>query len=116
MKKLVLLLLVPFVLTGCGPGNKKAETHLGKLGDWQKQLTEAQKNNDYGSCQDVVVAAYLDKNKNVLDKAADICWPMSKNDPGVKSALAFMDVTTKEGYINLVGQTIVETSAPDKEK
>ena len=115
MKKLVLSLAVLFALSGCGTGNKINETHLDKL-DWQKQLAEAQKNNDYGSCQDVVVAAYLDKNMSVLDKAADVCWPMSKNDPGVKSAMAFMDVSTKEGYIDLVGKTIVETHEPNKQK
>jgi len=105
MKKFVLLLVVLLVSGGCSSGNKKVETHLGKL-DWQKQLAEAQKNNDYGRCQDVVVAAYLDKNMSVLDKAADICWPMAKNDPGVKSAMSFMDVQTKQGYIKLVGITM----------
>ena len=115
MKKLVLLLVVLFVSSGCGPGNKKPETHLDKL-DWQKQLAEAQKNNDYGSCQDVVIAAYLDKNLSVLNEAADICWPMAKNDPGVKSAMQFMDVTTKEGYIDMVGKTMGETREPNKQK
>ena len=112
MKKLVLLLGVLFVFSGCDSGNKKPETHLDKL-DWQKQLAEAQKNNDYGSCQDVVIAAYLDKNESVLNKAADICWPMAKNDPGVKSALHFMDVTTKEEYIEMVGKSLPE---PHKQK
>ena len=115
MKKLVLLLLVLSVLSGCDSGNKKTGTHLDKL-DWQKQLAEAQKNNDYGSCQDVVIAAYLDKNLSVLNKAADICWPMAKNDPGVKSALDFMDVRTKEGYIDMVGKTLSKTPEPDKQK
>jgi len=113
MKKLILSLVVLFALSGCGTGNKTNGTHLDKL-DWQKQLAEAQKNNDYGSCQDVVVAAYLDKNLSVLDKAADICWPMAKNDPGVESALSFMDVTTKEGYIDMVGTTMGETLEPNK--
>jgi len=115
MKKLVLLPVVLFVLSGCGPGSKKPETHLDKL-DWQKQLAEAQKNNDYGSCQDVVIAAYLDKNMSVLNEAADICYPMAKKDPGVKSALEFMDVKTKEGYIDMVGKTMGETVLPNKEK
>ena len=115
MKKLVLFLVVLFVLGGCDSGNKRPETHLDEL-DWQKQLAEAQKNNDYGSCQDVVIAAYLDKNMSVLDKAADICWPMAKKDPGVKSAMHFMDVTTKEGYIDMVGKTMSETLEPDKQK
>ena len=115
MKKLVLLLGVLFVLSGCGSGDKKTETHLDKL-DWQKQLSEAQKNNDYGSCQDVVIAAYLDKNQSVLDKAAEVCWPMAKNDPGVKSALDFMHVSTKEGYIDMVGKTLSKTPEPDKQK
>jgi|GEM_PF-5730229 len=115
MKKLALLLVVLFVLSGCGSGNKKTETHLDKL-DWQKQLAEAQKNNNYGGCQDVVIAAYLDKNLSVLNKAADICWPMAKNDPGVKSALAFMDVTTKEEYIDMVGKTMNKTLESSKQK
>jgi len=42
----------------------------------------------------------------VLNKAADICWPMAKNDPGVKSAMDLMDVTTKEEYIDMVGKTM----------
>ena len=115
MKKLVLLLLVLFALSGCGPGNKKPETHLDKL-DWQKQLAEAQKNNDYGSCQDVVIAAYLDKNLSVLDKAADICWPIGKNDPDLASAWANMVVTTREEYIDMVGKSLGVTLEPDKQK
>jgi hypothetical protein len=113
--RLVIILAVLFALSGCTSGSKKPENHLDKL-DWQKQLAEAQKNNDYGSCQDVVIAAYLDKNLSVLDKAADICWPMAKNDPGVRSAMAFMDVKTKEDYIKLVGATMNKTLGPDKQK
>ena len=112
MKKLVLLLGVLFVFSGCDSGNKKPETHLDKL-DWQKQLAEAQKNNDYGSCQDVVIAAYLDKNQSVLNKAADICWPIGKNDPDLTSGWAVMGVSTKEEYIEMVGKSLPE---PHKQK
>ncbi|MEJ2365221.1 MAG: hypothetical protein P8017_11190 [Deltaproteobacteria bacterium] len=105
MKKLVLLLLVLSVLSGCDSGNKKTGTHLDKL-DWQKQLAEAQKNNDYGSCQDVVIAAYLDKNLSVLNKAADICWPIGKNDPILGKDFANMAVSTKEEYIEMVGKSL----------
>ena len=112
MKKLVLLLGVLFVFSGCDSGNKKPETHLDKL-DWQKQLAEAQKNNDYGSCQDVVIAAYLDKNQSVLKKAADICWPIGKNDPNLTSGWAVMGVSTKEEYIEMVGKSLPE---PNKQK
>jgi uncharacterized protein YcfL len=45
MKKLALLFVVSFVLVACqqtaNPGS-----HLAKI-DWEKQLSEAQKNNDY---------------------------------------------------------------------
>jgi len=106
--------MVMFILIGCGSGNKKTETHLDKL-DWQKQLAEAQKNNDYGSCQEVVVAAYLDNNKSVLDKAADICWPIGKNDPKIGIDFASMVVTTKEEYIEMVGSSLSVTVEPDKQ-
>jgi len=115
MKKLVLLLVVLFVLSGCDSGNKKPETHLDKL-DWQKQLAEAQKNKDYGSCQDVVIAAYLDKNLSVLNKAADICWPIGKKDPNLASAWAIMGVSTKEEYIDMVGKSLSATLEPNKQK
>ena len=115
MKKLVLLLVVLSVLGSCDSGNKKPATHLGKL-DWQKQLAEAQKNKDYGSCQDVVIAAYLDKNQSVLNKAADICWPIGNNDPDIASGFAVMGVSTKEEYINMVGKSLSETPEPDKQK
>ncbi len=77
MKNGFLLFLVAFAFSGCGT---RPETHLGKL-DWEKQLAEAQKNNDYGSCQVVVVAAYLDKNQPVLDMAAEVCFPLAKTYP-----------------------------------
>jgi hypothetical protein len=115
MKKFVLLLVVLFVSGGCGSGNKKPETHLDKF-DWQKQLVEAQKNKDYGSCQDVVIAAYLDKNLSVVNKAADICWPIGKNDPALASSWANMVVTTKEDYIIMVGKSLGVTLETDKHK
>ncbi|MGW8286976.1 MAG: hypothetical protein ACWGOD_01945 [Desulfobulbales bacterium] len=115
MKKLALLLVVLFVLGGCDSGNKKPETHLDKL-DWQKKLVEAQKNKDYGSCQDVVIAAYLDKNLSVVNKAADICWPIGKNDPDLAPAWAHMGVMKKEDYINMVGKSLGVTLEPDKHK
>ena len=81
MKKIAFLIalsaVVVFLLVAC-QHKPKPETHLDKL-DWQKQLSEAQKNNDYGMCHEVVIAAYLDKNESVLNKAADICWPIGKN-------------------------------------
>jgi hypothetical protein len=115
MKKLVLLLAVLFVLGGCGPGNKKPETHLDKL-DWQKMLSEAQKNKDYGSCQDVVIAACLDKNMTVLNKAADICWPIGKNDPDLAAGWNHMGVITKKQYVIMVGKSLGVTLEPDKLK
>ena len=115
MKKLVLFLVVLSVLSSCDSGNKKPETHLDKL-DWQKQLVEAQKYNDYGSCQDVVIAAYLDKNLSVLNKAADICWPIGKNDPDLSSGWAIMGVSTKEEYIDMVGKSLNVTPEPNKQK
>jgi hypothetical protein len=39
-----------------------SESHLDKI-NWEKQLSESQRNIDYGSCHDVVIAAYLGKKK-----------------------------------------------------
>ena len=104
MKKIVLLLLVSFLLVACQlPA--KADGHLDKM-DWEKQLSEAQKNNDYGKCHEVVIAAYLDKNQTVLDKAAGICWPIGKSDPKLTSAWAIMGVETKEDYIIFTGKSL----------
>jgi hypothetical protein len=115
MKKLVFLLIVLFALGGCGTGNKKAETHLGKL-DWQKMLSEAQKNNDYGSCHEVVIAAIRDKNQSVLDKAADICWPIGKDVQSLKSGWAIMGVETKEDYVTFVKKSLSAEKEPEKQK
>ena len=104
MKKLALLFAVCFVLASqqllAG-----SDSHLGKM-DWEKQLSEAQKNNDYGMCHEVVIAAYLDKNESVLNKAADICWPIGKNVRKLKPGWALMSVKTKEDYLHFVGATL----------
>jgi len=115
MKKFALLAVFVLVLGGCGSGNKKPETYLDKL-DWQKMLSEAQRNNNYGSCQDVVIAACLDKNQSVLNKAADICWPIGKNDPNLAPAWAHMGVIKKEDYINMVGKSLGVTFEPNIQK
>ena len=104
MKKLALLLVVSFLLVA-SQLMAQSESHLGKM-DWEKQLSEAQKNNDYGSCHEVVLAAYLDKNQTVLDKAAAICWPIGKNDPQLAPAWGIMGVETKEDYIRFVGKSL----------
>ena len=114
MKKIVLLSIVGFLLVAC-QHTAKPESYLDKI-DWERKLFEAQKNNDYGSCQDVVIAAYLDKNLSVLDRAADICWPIGKNDPSLASAWANMVVTTKEEYIDMVGKSLGLTPLSDKQK
>jgi hypothetical protein len=114
MKKLALLLVVSFLFVA-SQLMAESENHLDKM-DWEKQLSEAQKNNDYGSCQDVVIAAYLDKNLSVLNKAADICWPIGKNDPDLASAWANMVVTTKEEYIDMLGKSLGLTLEPNKQK
>jgi hypothetical protein len=114
MKKLALLSVVSFLLVA-SVLMANSQSHLGKI-DWEKQLSEAQKNNDYGSCQDVVIAACLDKNLSVLRKAADICWPIGKNDPDLAPGWNHMGVLTKEEYINMVGKSLGVTLEPDKQK
>ena len=104
MKKLVLLFVVGFLFAAC-QHTSNTESHLAKM-DWEKQLSEAQKNNDYGMCHDVVIAAYLDKNQSVLDKAADICWSIGKEVPKLKPGWAIMGVETKEDYLHFVGKTL----------
>lgn len=104
MKMLVLFTIVSFLFTAselmANPGS-----HLAKM-DWEKQLAEAKKNNDYGMCHEVVIAAYRDKNESVLDKAAAVCWPIGKNVQELRSGWALMGVETKEDYIHFVGATI----------
>ncbi len=112
MKKVALLLVVSFLLVA-SQLVASSENHLAKI-DWEKQLSEAQKNNDYGSCQEVVIAAYLDNNQNVLNKAADICWPIGKNVQKLKPAWAIMGVENKEDYINFVGRSLGEVTEPQK--
>ena len=108
MKKIVLLIALSaavfFLLVACQQ-KAKPESHLDKL-DWQKMLSEAQKNKDYGMCQDVVIAAYLDRNRDVLFQAADICWPIGWNDPHMASDWANMRVETEEEYIIMVGKAL----------
>ena len=106
MKKLTLLLVVVFLLAA-SQLMANAESHLAKI-DWEKQLSEAQTDNDYGKCHEVVIAAYLDKNQTVLDKAADICWPIGKNVQRLKPAWAIMGVESKEDYITFVGKSLGE--------
>jgi len=115
MKKIALLAAVGFLLAAC-QHTPKPESHLAKLGDWQKQLTEAQKNRDYGSCQDVVIAAYLDKNRDVLFHAADICWPIGWNDPHLASDWANMRVETEEEYVIMVGKALGVSPITFKQK
>ena len=114
MKKLALLFAVCFVLASqqllAG-----SDSHLGKM-DWEKQLSEAQKNNDYGMCHEVVIAAYLDNNQSVLNKAAEICWPIGKNVQKLKPAWAIMGVESKEDYINFVGKSLGAPNKPDEQK
>ena len=114
MKKLALLFVVGFLLVAC---QQKAnpESHLAKI-DWKKQLSEAQKNNDYGTCHEVVIAAYLDKNQSVLNKAAAICWPIGKEVEKLKPGWAMMGVETKEDYIRFVGKSLGSSNEPDKQK
>lgn len=112
MKKFSLLTVAIFLFVAyqlmAGP-----EGHLAKI-DWQKQLSEAQKNNDYGSCHDVVIAAYLDNNQDVLNKAADICWPIGKNVQSLQPGWAMMGVETKEDYINFVGKSLGSSNKAKK--
>ena len=114
MKKFAILLGVSFLLFA-SQLMANSESHLDKI-DWKKQLSEAQKNNDYGSCQEVVIAAYLDNNQSVLNKAADICWPIGKNVQRLKPAWAIMGVENKEDYINFVGKSLGEAKEADKQK
>jgi len=104
MKKFALLFVVSFLVVACQL-TANDQNHLDKM-DWEKKLSEAQKKNDYGSCHEVVIAAYLDKNQTVLDKAADICWPIGKNDPKLASAWAIMGVESKEDYIIFTGKSL----------
>ena len=114
MKKLVLLFVVGFLFAAC-QHTSNTESHLAKM-DWEKQLSEAQKNNDYGMCHDVVIAAYLDKNQSVLNMAADICWPIGKDVLELKPGWAIMGVETKEDYITFVGKSLGGANQPDKQK
>jgi hypothetical protein len=114
MKKPVLLLVVGCLIFA-SQQMARAESHLDKL-DWEKQLSEAQKNNDYGSCHEVVIAAYLDNNQSVLNKAAEICWPIGKNVQKLKPAWAIMGVESKEDYINFVGKSLGAPNKPDEQK
>ena len=114
MKKSVLVSLVVFLLAA-SPLMANSDSHLDKI-DWEKQLSEAQKNNDYGTCHEVVIAAYLDNNQSVLDRAAAICWPIGKNDPKLGRAWAIMGVETKEDYIIFTGKSLGVTLEPDKQK
>ena len=114
MKKLTLLSVVVLLLA-VSQLIANAESHLDKI-DWEKQLSEAQKNNDYGTCHDIVIAAYLDNNQSVLNKAADICWPIGKNDPKLISGWAIMGVETKEDYIKFVGKSLGVSHEPDEQK
>ena len=114
MKKLALL-FVFCVLFAASQLMADSESHLDKI-DWEKQLSEAQKNNDYGSCHEVVIAAYLDKNQSVLNRAADICWPIGKNVQKLKPAWAIMGVENKEDYINFVGKSLGVKVEPDEQK
>jgi len=104
MKKLALLFAISFVFAAqqlmAGSGS-----HLSKM-DWEKQLSEAQQNNDYGMCHEVVIAAYRDKNESVLQKAAAICWPIGKNVQKLRSGWALMSVETVEDYLHFVGETV----------
>ena len=109
MKKLVLLLIVtPLFIVSSVIANP--ESYLGKF-DWEEQLSEAQKTNTFEPCQQVVVAAYLDKNEKVFNKAVDVCWPIGKNAPGYKIHWDYLGVQTKEDYIKFV-----ETMAKGKEE
>ena len=114
MKKLALLFVVGFLFVGCQQTGKP-ESHLDKM-DWEKQLSEAQKNNDYGMCHDVVIAAYLDKNKTVLNKAADICWPIGKEVQKLKPGWALMGIETKEDYLRFTEKSLDILNQPDKQK
>jgi len=114
MKKLALLFVVSFLFVACQQ-TANTEGHLDKM-DWEKQLSTAQKNNDYGMCHDVVIAAYLDKNQSVLNKAADICWPIGKEVQELKPGWAIMGVETKEDYIRFVGKSLEGMNQPDKQK
>jgi hypothetical protein len=116
MKKLALLLVigVGILLVACQQ-KTTPETNLDKI-DWQKQLSEAEKNKDYGMCQDVVIAACLDKNMSVLNKAADICWPIGKNDPDLAAGWNHMGVLNKKEYIIMVGKSLGVTLELDKKK
>ena len=115
MKKFVLLLLVVSLLPVACQMKTTADGHLDKM-DWEKQLTEAQKNNDYGSCHEVVIAAYLDNNQSVLNKAADICWPIGKNVQKLRPGWAIMGVETKEDYLDFVGRTLKARAGNDKQE
>ena len=114
MKKLALLLVVGFLLV-TSQLMANPESHLDKI-DWEKQLAEAQKNNDYGSCHEVVIAAYLDNNQSVLNKAADICWPIGKNVQKLRPGWAIMGVETKEDYLDFVGRTLKARAGNDKQE
>ena len=114
MKKLALLFVVSFLFVACQQ-TTNTESHLDKM-DWEKQLSEAQKNNDYGMCHDVVIAAYLDKNQTVLNKAAAICWPIGKEVQKLKPGWALMGIETKEDYIRFTEKSLDILNQPDKQK
>jgi len=114
MKKIALLAAVGFLLVAC-QHKANPESHLDKI-DWQKQLSVAQKNRDYGSCQDVVIAAYLDRNQSVLFQAADICWPIGKYDSHLASDWANMRLETEEEYLIMVGKALGVTPITFKQK
>ena len=114
MKKLAFLFVFSFLFVACQQ-TANPESHLDKM-DWEKQLSEAQKNNDYGMCHDVVIAAYLDNNQSVLNKAADICWPIGKEVQKLKPGWAMMGVETKEDYVRFVGKSLGADNKPDTQK
>ena len=100
MKSLTLL-LVAFSLFVAFPVIANPESYLGKF-NWKKQLSEAQKTNSFEACQQVVVAAYLDKNEKVFNKAVNVCWPIGKKAPEYKIHWDYLGVQTKEDYIKFV--------------
>jgi hypothetical protein len=114
MKKFALLFVVSFLFVACQQ-TTNPESNLDKM-DWKKQLSEAQKNNNYGMCHDVVIAAYLDNNQSVLNKAADICWPIGKEVQELKPGWAIMGVETKEDYITFVGKSLGGANQPEEQK
>lgn len=120
MKTLNILILLIFIISGCGSGDKESvpdqnntsarleNQQTPKIDLLTEKYENAKKINTKESWEELMTEALEAGNDKLFEKAIDGAWQFIKSDPEAMIGLAFLQIKSNEDYAKLVRTTFVK--------